>query len=35
MFSKARITSEQVSIFDVALKDLHDSGEYEQISKLY
>jgi ABC-type amino acid transport substrate-binding protein len=35
MFSKARITSEQVDIFDVALKDLHDSGEYEQISKLY
>ncbi len=35
MFSKARITPEQVDIFDIALKDLHDSGEYEQISKLY
>ncbi len=35
MFSKARVTAEQVAIFDTALKDLHESGEYDEISKLF
>ena len=35
MFSKARISSKQVEFFDTALKGLHESGEYEKISKRY
>ncbi len=35
MFSKARISSKQVEVFDTALKSLHESGEYEKISKRY
>ncbi|MEW6993628.1 substrate-binding periplasmic protein [Colwelliaceae bacterium MEBiC 14330] len=35
MFSKTRISTEQVAIFDSALKALHESGEYEEISKLF
>jgi len=35
MFSKARVTPKQVEIFDNALKDLHESGEYDNISKLF
>ncbi|TPH14014.1 substrate-binding periplasmic protein [Litorilituus lipolyticus] len=32
MFSKARVSPKQVVIFDNALKELHESGEYEKIS---
>ena len=35
MFSKKRVTTEQVEVFDNALKALHESGEYEEISKLF
>lgn len=35
MFSKARISLKQVEVFDNALKGLHESGEYEKISKLF
>jgi len=35
MFSKARVSSKQVEVFDTALKKLHESGEYEKISKRY
>lgn len=35
IFSKARVSKAEVEIFDVALKALHDSGEYEEISKRY
>ena len=35
MFSKARVAPKQVEIFDNALKGLHESGEYEKISKLF
>lgn len=35
MFSKKRVSTKQVEVFDNALKALHQSGEYEEISKLY
>jgi polar amino acid transport system substrate-binding protein len=35
MFSKERVSQKQVNIFDTALKALHESGEYEKISKRY
>ena len=35
MFSKKRVSTKQVEVFDNALIDLHKSGEYEEISKLY
>jgi len=35
MFCKERVSAKQVAIFDTALNDLHESGEYEQISKLF
>ena len=35
MFCKERVSQAQVDIFDTALKALHESGEYEKISKLF
>lgn len=35
MLSKETVSSSQVKIFDTALKALHDSGEYENISKRF
>jgi len=35
MFSKKRVSQTQVDIFDTELKALHESGEYEKISKLF
>jgi ABC-type amino acid transport substrate-binding protein len=35
MFSKARVSLKQVETFDNALKDLHESGEYEKISNFF
>lgn len=35
MFSNKRVSTEQVRVFDKALKALHDSGEYDEISKLF
>jgi polar amino acid transport system substrate-binding protein len=35
MFCKERVLQAQVDIFDTALKALHESGEYEKISKLF
>lgn len=35
MFSKARVSLEQLEVFDKALKAVHDSGEYEEISKRF
>ncbi|NMP32726.1 amino acid ABC transporter substrate-binding protein [Thalassotalea sp. M1531] len=35
MFSKKRVSTEQVKVFDNALKALHKSGEYEEISRLF
>jgi len=35
MFCKERVSPTQVDIFDTALKALHESGEYEKISKLF
>jgi polar amino acid transport system substrate-binding protein len=35
MFSKKRVSQKRVEVFDSALKALHESGEYEKISKLY
>lgn len=35
MFSKARVSPEQVDILDNALKLLHESGEYEKISNYF
>jgi len=35
MFSKERVSAKQVEVFDTALKALHESGEYEKISKLF
>lgn len=35
MFSKKTMTQIQVNVFDQALKELHESGEYKQISKMF
>ena len=35
MFSKETVTPEQVEVFDIALKALHESGEYDVISKRF
>ena len=35
MFSKKRVSLKQVELFDSVLKTLHESGEYEEISKLF
>lgn len=35
MFCKERVSSKQVEIFDIALRELHESGEYEEISKRF
>lgn len=35
MFSKERVSIDQVAVFDNALKALHESGEYEKISKRF
>lgn len=35
MFSKKTVSPKQVELFDSALKTLHESGEYEEISKLF
>lgn len=35
MFSKKRVSAKQVEVIDTALKALHESGEYEKISKLF
>jgi ABC-type amino acid transport substrate-binding protein len=35
MFSKKRVSQKQVEVFDSALKSLHESGEYEKISKFF
>jgi ABC-type amino acid transport substrate-binding protein len=35
MFSKKRVSVKQVEVFDIALKALHESGEYEKISNLF
>ena len=35
MFSKKTVTQAQIEVFDLALKQLHESGEYEEISKKF
>jgi len=35
MFSKKTVSPDQVEVFESALKALHESGEYEEISKRY